>query len=197
VVGLSGALHRPGRGAQASSASVAAPQETDALPGPAATGPATAPPASAPSPAAVVPVTLQIPSIGVDTSMELLGIAADGTLQTPKDPRKAGWFTGGALPGDPGPVVIAGHVDSVKGPAVFAHLKQIKVGDPIAVTLSGGKRVTYLATSVVVYAKNRFPTESVYGARPDSELRLITCGGAFVQGEYVDNVIVFAALNGS
>ncbi|MEZ0109726.1 sortase (surface protein transpeptidase) [Catenulispora sp. EB89] len=94
-----------------------------------------------------------------------------------------------------GPVVIAGHVDSLHGPAIFAHLKKIKAGDPITITLNNGRRVVYLATSVVDYAKAEFPSQSVYGPRPDSELRLITCGGAFVKGQYVDNVVVFAKLS--
>jgi LPXTG-site transpeptidase (sortase) family protein len=162
------------------------------------TGAAAAPsqtPATATTPvAAVHPITLQIPAITVNTPLELLGIASDGTLQTPTNPQEAGWFTGGSLPGQPGPVVIAGHVDSVSGPAIFAHLKKIKPGDPITITLSNGSHVVYLATSVVDYAKAQFPSQSVYGARPDSELRLITCGGAFVKGQYVDNVVVFGKL---
>jgi hypothetical protein len=47
-----------------------------------------------------------------------------------------------------------------------------------------------------MYAKDRFPTEAVYGAVPDAELRLITCGGIFdhATGSYLSNVVVFARL---
>lgn len=187
AIGVSGTLHRT-----AAVAPVSPPASPLASVPPAASQ-SSGEPVVTPT-AAVRPATLRIPSIAVDTSLELLGLASDGTLQTPENPDEAGWYTGGSLPGDPGPVVIAGHVDSVKGPAVFAHLKRIKAGDAITLVLSDGKRLTYRATSVVTYAKDKFPTEMVYGARPDSELRLITCGGAFIQGEYIDNVIVFAAL---
>lgn len=189
VVGLTGLMHRTSAPAPTSVEAATVPAvaaSTDAIPAPLT--PTTAATQSA------HPVSLQIPSASVDTSMELLGLAKDGTLQTPTDPRQAGWFTGSSLPGQPGPVVIAGHVDSYSGPAVFAHLKNIKAGDPITITLSGGTRVVYRATSVLAYAKDKFPTQAVYGPRPDSELRLITCGGAFVKGEYVDNIVVFAKL---
>lgn len=38
------------------------------------------------------------------------------------------------------------------------------------------------------------PTEQVYGATPDSMLRLITCGGLYdhVHGRCLDNVLVVA-----
>jgi hypothetical protein len=45
-----------------------------------------------------------------------------------------------------------------------------------------------------VYAKDRFPTEQVYGPALSPELRLITCGGTFdpATGSYLSNVVVYA-----
>jgi hypothetical protein len=40
-------------------------------------------------------------------------------MQVPSDFAVAGWFIGGAVPGQPGPAMISGHVDSCTGPAVF------------------------------------------------------------------------------
>lgn len=194
-VGLSGELHSSG-------SSTPRPPATALTQSPGTSGtrattssqtPDAIPSSAAPAPAAY-PVALRIPSIEVDAPMELLGLALDGTLQTPTDAQKPGWFTGSSLPGEPGPVVIAGHVDSATGPAVFAHLKDVRAGDPITITLSGMSHVTYRVTSVATYAKDEFPTQSVYGPQKDSELRLITCGGAFVKGQYVDNVVVVAKL---
>jgi len=49
------------------------------------------------------------------------------------------------------------------------------------------------------YAKDHFPTASVYGPTPDAELRLITCGGQFSPsvGSYEDNIVVYAVVGGS
>ena len=44
-------------------------------------------------------------------------------MQVPGDFQVAGWFTGGPQPGQLGPAVTAGHVDSRPGPAVFYRLR--------------------------------------------------------------------------
>ena len=44
------------------------------------------------------------------------------------------------------------------------------------------------------YPKDDFPTAAVYGAVPDPELRLITCGGTFDYStrSYLSNTVVYA-----
>lgn len=152
-----------------------------------------------PAQAASVPVSLSIPAIGVNTSLQELGLSASGALNPPTDTTQAGWYTGSAVPGQPGPAVLAGHVDSYQGPAVFFYLHDLAPGDPVTVTLSNGSSVAFTVSEVDTYPKDQFPTTAVYGARPDPELRLITCGGPFDSsaGSYVDNVVVFATLTGS
>ena len=51
-------------------------------------------------------------------------------------------------------------------------------------------------TQVQEYPKAAFPTSIVYGATPDAELRLITCGGTFdsTTGHYLSNIIAYATL---
>lgn len=159
---------------------------------------ASAPPAgAAASPTATVrPVSIDIPAIHVDTTLEELTLSSAGVLNPPTDLTQAGWYTGSSVPGSTGPSIIAGHVDSFKGPAVFFYLKDLKPGDTVEIALSDGTKVTYHITAVSQYSKDDFPTQAVYGARPDPELRLITCGGDFANGHYLDNVVVYATLTG-
>lgn len=144
-----------------------------------------------------VPVGVSVPRIGVSSSLLPLGIAADGALQVPDlgDAQSAGWLTTSAVPGRPGPSVIAGHVDSRSGPAVFFRLHELVAGDQVDVQLDDGTTVVYLVDDVVRVSKDEFPTQEVYGPRPGPVLRLLTCGGAFdrASGHYEDNVIVFAS----
>jgi sortase (surface protein transpeptidase) len=144
--------------------------------------------------AAVHPVSLSIPAIKVDTTLQLLGLDSAGALNPPTNLTQAGWYTGSVVPGDPGPSIIAGHVDSYAGPAVFFELRYLTAGDTITVKLSDGTSVEFAVTDVERYPKDDFPTQSVYGARPDPELRMITCGGAFAAGHYLDDVVVYARL---
>jgi hypothetical protein len=149
--------------------------------------------ATASPPAEPRPERLRIASIGVDTSLEDLRLNADGTLPAPKDFEHAGWYAQGTSPGDVGPAVIAGHVDSKTGPAVFFRLRDLQQGDIVEVTRAGAQ-VKFKVLAVRKYPKAQFPTDEVYGPTPNAQLRLITCGGDFDRSRrsYVDNIVVYA-----
>ena len=152
------------------------------------------PSASSTPTAAAYPVAVSIPSIKVQTTLQLLNLDSAGALNPPTNTTQAGWYTGSSVPGQPGPAVLAGHVDTVAGPAVFYRLGLLKAGDTVTVTLSDQSTVEFSVTAVDSYPKNDFPTQSVYGPVPDPELRLITCGGDFANGHYLNNTVVYATL---
>jgi LPXTG-site transpeptidase (sortase) family protein len=132
--------------------------------------------------------------IDVQSSLTDLGVDDAGALVPPGDFAQAGWFAAGPVPGDVGPAVIAGHVDSRTGPAVFFRLEELTVGDTVQVTRSDGRDVGFRVTRVAQYPKTDFATEEVYGPTTGPELRLITCGGTFDSSRrsYRDNVVVYA-----
>lgn len=140
------------------------------------------------------PARLLIPSIGVSTRLETLGLLPDGRLAPPRDFHNAGWWRGGPRPGQPGPAVIAGHVDSRTGPAVFAQLVRLRRGDSIVVVDSAGRRVRFAVRAVEEHPKDAFPTQRVYGHSRRAVLRLITCSGVFDRStrKYRSNYVVFA-----
>jgi LPXTG-site transpeptidase (sortase) family protein len=140
------------------------------------------------------PVTLTIPSIGVQTSLVDLGLTAACALQVPASTAVAGWYTGSPRPGAVGSAVIAGHVDSRSGPGVFFRLSSLHPGDRVYVRRADATLAVFRVTAVRQYAKDNFPTAAVYGPTPDSELRLITCGGTFdpQQRSYLSNTVVYS-----
>jgi hypothetical protein len=161
------------------------------------------PPAPAASSPAVVPVAagadlrateVRLPAVDVRSPLVDLDVGPDGALQVPADPAVAGWFVRGAAPGEPGPTVIAGHVDSRSGPGVFFRLDELVAGDRVEVARSDGRVVAYRVVTVETHAKDAFPTARVYGPTPGPELRLVTCGGEFDprSRHYRDNVVVTA-----
>jgi LPXTG-site transpeptidase (sortase) family protein len=161
---------------------------------PAPTGPIAAVPQSSKSTQVSEPVSITIPSIGVKASMIHLGLTKTGALQVPGSTTVAGWYTGSPRPGATGSAVIAGHIDSYKGPGVFYRLSALKLGDKVYVRRADGTLAEFKVTVVKSYAKDKFPTEDVYGAVPDPELRLITCGGTFdsTTGHYLSNTVAYA-----
>ncbi|MEK8109953.1 class F sortase [Micromonospora sp. M12] len=58
---------------------------------------------------------VRIPRIDVDAALTVLGLDGTGALIPPSDFDTAGWYGGGPAPGDTGPAVLAGHLDSRRG----------------------------------------------------------------------------------
>jgi Domain of unknown function (DUF4397)/Sortase domain len=144
------------------------------------------------------PVQLTIGKIVVSTRLVSLGLDAGGALQVPEDFSRAGWFTGGPLPGEQGPAVIAGHVDSRGGPAVFYRLRELRAADIVRVRRADGVSLRFTVDGVHRYPKVAFPKEAVFGTVAQQALRLVTCGGAFdpQRRSYRDNLVVDAHLTG-
>jgi sortase (surface protein transpeptidase) len=161
---------------------------------PSATDPAARFRSSRSHPTVALPVRLRIPAIGVDARLEQLGLDPSGAVQPPSAWQEAGWYTGSARPGQAGPAVLLGHVDSRSGPAVFYRLAALRPGDRVEVSRADGSAATFRVTGRQQVAKSRFPTDLVYGPTLEPSLRLVTCGGNFDtrSGHYRDNVIVSA-----
>jgi hypothetical protein len=164
-------------------------------PGRAVPGPAV--PRQGLAPAA--PVRIDIPGIAVSAPVDPVGLNPDGSLQVAKDSGRAGYYTGRPTPGEIGPAVIEGHVDSTRGPAVFYRLRELRGGDEVVITRADGTRPVFVVDRLEEHPKDAFPTEEVYGPVPEATLRLITCAGTFDHrlGNYRDNLIVFAHLKGT
>lgn len=145
------------------------------------------------------PVRVTIPAIGVDAALEDLHRGSAGELDPPTGWDDAGWFSDGIVPGEVGPAVIAGHVDSPTSAAVFFRLDELVSGDQIHVAMTDGTTRTFTVDRTERAAKSAFPTSDVYGVTPTPTLRLITCDGTFdtATGHYTDNLIVFAELSDS
>ncbi len=151
----------------------------------------------APAVAHAAPTGLRIPAIDVDTELLTLGLNPDGTVQVPPlESPLAGWYEHSPSPGELGPSVILGHVDSARsGPGVFTNLAALRVGDLVEVARADGSTVAFRVDRVEHYPKAEFPTAAVYGDIDHAGLRLITCGGRFDRNarSYEDNVVAYAS----
>ncbi|MBO0817607.1 MAG: class F sortase [Actinobacteria bacterium] len=146
-----------------------------------------------------LPVSVDIPAIGVHSALLRLGVKADGTMQVPpvqRRPNTAAWYKYSVTPGQIGTSVIEGHVDTRQGPAVFFRLGALRPGDLVKVRLADGITAIFRVTGVRQYQKSKFPAETVYRRTRFAGLRLITCGGAFdyATSQYLSSTVVFAFL---
>lgn len=149
------------------------------------------------APAGHEPVRLDIDAIGVHADVLRLGLAPDRTVEVPPlGSPDVGWYSYSPPPGDQGPAVLLGHVDSAAtGPSVFHDLPRLRRGDEVAVRRADGTSVRFRVDDMARYPKAQFPTAAVYGDIDHAGLRLITCGGTFdrARHSYTDNVIVYAS----
>lgn len=166
----------------------AQPATTVAQPPRAAASASLAAPDPVPAPEAVI-----VPAIDVHAPLVPLGLEPDGAMELP-DADIAGWYRLGPAPGEPGPAVIAGHVDSFEGPAVFFRLRELVAGDEIQVLAPDDSQTTFIVRSVESTPKDALPNDRIWAPSATPTLRLITCGGAFDHATrtYAENVIVYA-----
>jgi sortase (surface protein transpeptidase) len=143
---------------------------------------------------AAPPRRIRIPAIGVSARVISLERAPDRTMETPENFANTGWYGPGSEPGERGPAVIAGHIDSTSGPAVFYRLRELKRGNLIRIARADGSVVRFRVEGLERWPKAAFPTRRVFGRTRLAALRLVTCSGNFdpSTGHYVDNTIVYA-----
>lgn len=143
---------------------------------------------------ASTPVQIQIPAIEVETAIEQVGILDNGQMGVPEDEAQVGWFEPGVKPGSQGNAVIAGHVDSATGPAVFFELDQLTKGDDVIVIDEAGNTLRFRVTKTERYDTDNAPIEEIFGATSKRNLNLITCSGTFGDGGYDERFVVYTEL---
>jgi Sortase domain len=165
-----------------------------------------------------VPLQLQIPSLRISAPVLGVGLTPKNVMDTPTGSasdsvwRKAFWYRGGGTPGDASTATIAGHVDDILGrPAIFAHLNDLRPGDPIVVHDNRtGQDVDFVVATTATYTVQQTLDPAVlariYGPGPIagqgplpsldglSHLTLITCTGHWVNrlGMYDHRFAVYA-----
>ena len=143
-----------------------------------------------------LPIAITIPTIGVQSRIVDLGLNTDGSVEVPNSFHVAGWYKYGVEPGEVGPSVYLGHVDSVSGPGIFYKLGALRPGDDVSIRRADGRLVTFVITGVRQYSKTAFPTLDVYANTAVPTIRLVTCGGAFdsTTRHYLSNIVAFGQL---
>ena len=141
------------------------------------------------------PRQLVLPAVGLDVPVGAVGVAPDGSMAIPTDVNRAGWYRFGPAPGQPGSVVLVGHVDSrTQGLGAFARLAAVEVGDRVLVSVRSGRTYTYRVVARELLPKRSLPTEELWSRSGSPRLTLITCGGPYDpdRGGYQDNLVVTA-----
>ncbi|WP_165956404.1 class F sortase [Kribbella antibiotica] len=158
----------------------------------------TARPAELPSVAAQspTPARLVVPAVGLDLPIAATGVAEDGQMALPPDPRTIGWYRYGSGPGDRvGSVVLGGHVDSREfGAGPLVRLRKVRRGDVVEVRSTAGPVVRYRVVEVRDIPKKKLAVGYLFDRAGPRRLQVVTCGGPYDAGNggYRDNLVVTA-----
>ena len=144
------------------------------------------------------PLKVTVPSISASSTLVPLGQKKDGSLEVPplSNPGQASWYDKSPMPGAIGPSVVLGHINGNGKPGVFLNLSKVQAGQEVLIDRADGQTAVFTVSHVDTVPKDNFPSQAVYGDTPDSEIRLITCGGVLDRAahSYLSNVVVFANL---
>ncbi len=146
-----------------------------------------------------LPIRVIIPSIGVDASVEQVGVTPEGLMANPVDPWNTGWYAPGTRPGWAGNAAIAGHVDYRGiGPVVFWDLNKLAVGAEVLVVTDAGQTLRFIVRGSEYYAPDNAPLLDIFGPTSTVNLNLITCSGTFDPNtrQYDQRLVVFTAYAG-
>lgn len=144
----------------------------------------------------VEPARIQIPALNVDTKIENVGLLDNGQMGVPESFETVGWYDRGPMPGERGNAVIAGHVDSKKGPAVFFYLKKLKAGDEVIISDDKGESLTFIVENIKSYPTELSPVNEIFDYSFQRHLNLITCTGIYdpKTGNHSERLVVYTTL---
>lgn len=154
----------------------------------------TAPPSPTTLPRSV-PTQIRIARVGINAPITPVGLKFDKSMEIPAY-NQAGWYNLAPTPGELGPAIIVGHVDSPNGPAVFWRLRELQPGDIVEIDRADSKIVKFKIDKVKQFPSNNLPTQEIYGDIDHAGIRLMTCSGTFDRQtrRYDQNIVAFGSL---
>ena len=144
----------------------------------------------------IVPIRIQIPSVKIDAQVVPVGVLKNGAMDVPRDDKQVGWLSVGFRPGEPGSAVMAGHVDNLRGVAVFYPLHHLKIFDEVIVSAADGTQMTFIVKEKRSYRTEQAPIRYIFGKSTVPRLNLITCTGYFDPRlrTHIDRLVVYTEL---
>lgn len=142
-----------------------------------------------------LPRLLTIDKLGIKARVMPLGVTSANKLKAPSNIYDVGWYNASSQPGDPGAMLMDGHVSSWESDGVFKNIKKLVPGDELTVERGDGQVFRYRVMKSQAYDEAQ--TDMQAALQPVTEgkngLNLITCYGRIKPGtsEFEQRLIVF------
>ena len=142
-----------------------------------------------------LPMRLEITKIGVNTTVDSVGLLPDGAMDMIKSVDNVAWFAPGPRPGEEGNAVIGGHYNGGKDNtiSVFDNLNKLQIGDKLYIKDDNNVTVSFVVREIRIYDQNADATDVFVSEDGKAHLNLITCDGVWdsVSKTYSGRLVVF------
>jgi sortase (surface protein transpeptidase) len=141
------------------------------------------------------PRALYIDKLNVRTRVLPMGIAGDGSIESPKAVFDAGWYTGSAKPGESGAMFLDGHASGATRQGLMAYIDTLVVGDVVRIEKGDGTELLYEVVHVETVPLEGIDMNKVLSVYGDAEsgLNIMTCTGTWIPEKltYDHRVVVY------
>ena len=142
-----------------------------------------------------LPRYLNIAKLGVHARVFAVGLTNSGALETPHNVYDTDWYNESSLPGQPGAMLIDGHVSSWTAHGVFYGIKSLLPGDILQIVRGDGQIFNYKVVKSQIYNANNVDMAAALSSVVPGKagLNLITCTGDVIPGtnDFNERVVVY------
>lgn len=146
-----------------------------------------------------LPRYIDIKKLAVHARILSMGVTANNQLRAPGNVYDAGWYNASAQPGQPGAMLVDGHISSWQTRGVFYGLNKLVPGDSITITRGDGKAFDYTVAKTTVFDVDKVDMASLLVSQNTAKpgLNLISCSGDVMPGtnEFDKRIVIYAVAN--
>lgn len=143
------------------------------------------------------PRYIDIPSLSIHSRVLSVNVTKNGALDTPRNVFDTAWYNKSSKPGEPGAMVVDGHISSWSTHGVFYGLNKLKRDDKIIITRGDGAKFTYRVFKNEIKLAQAVDMASLLVSVDTNKpgLNLISCIGDIIPGtnEFNKRIVVYAA----
>lgn len=142
-----------------------------------------------------LPRYLIIPKLNVDARVLSVGVTSSDAIGAPENIFDTAWYNESAEPGQPGAMLIDGHISSWTTHGVFYSLSKLVPGDLVQVERGDGTMFSYSVVKTVIYPASSVNMGAVLSPVVAGQpgLNLISCTGDVIPGtnSFSERIVVF------